>query len=555
MKPFDFIPTFLLAVVNDRFYSVPRYQRSFAWTDEMVKDFWLDMKRAIADDREHFLGNIVLSAESGDGTLSIVDGQQRIVTTTLLLAALRDEFREAGDERTSNALARYVGEHNVKTFQESPRVRMNPDDNPFYKSNFVDGLRAESTRESHDLLRGAYDFFKLSLSELRSASPSSWKEEFSKITRFLDEQARIVVVQAPTDADAFAIFETLNDRGADLTISDLLKNLLFSRAKKEIDVVQQLWLEARTIIEELKPKTDMMTFLRHYWSSRHGATRERDLYREIKNTINTSAESLSFAQTLREDAAFYRALLTPTDDHWKGYSPTAKAALQTFDRLSLEQIRPMLLALYRHFTVAEAQKAAKSVLNWAVRGIVAGVIGGGKAESYFCTAAIKIRAGSIKSVTELLTELKELIPNDALFRENLERYRTTNNSFARYLLYGLERKLMNEKEPELVPNQNVDEVNLEHVLPQKGKPSEWPAFTAETIPIMAYRLGNMTLLQKGPNGKIGNKPWSIKRPILSKSKLKLNDVFKARNDWTPAEINDRQVELAKLGPSVWPLAQ
>ena len=74
---------------------------------------------------------------------------------------------------------------------------------------------------------------------LSAKAPSvlGWKKRFGRYTRFLDEQARVVLVQAPTDADAFTIFETLNDRGADLTISDLLKNLLFSRAKTEIDVV------------------------------------------------------------------------------------------------------------------------------------------------------------------------------------------------------------------------------------------------------------------------------------------------------------------------------
>jgi hypothetical protein len=466
---------------------------------------------------------------------------------------LRDEFKDAGEHKTADSIARYIGQHDIKTYQDLARVRMNPDDNPFYYKRFVENQSANASRESHELMEGAYAYFRKKLKAVRVANPSTWKLQFGAYSKFLDEQARIVVVQAPTDADAFAVFETLNDRGADLTISDLLKNLLFSRAKQEIDVVQQLWLEARTVIEELKPRCDMMTFLRHCWSSRHGATRERDLYKAIKATINTHAEALSFANTVREDAVIYRAILNPADEAWKNFGSTSKLALANFDRLNLEQIRPMLLALHRHFVPAEIEKATKAILNWSVRGIVGGVIGGGKAETYFCDAAISIRDGSIKNTQQLAIKLKDPIPSDSLFREAMERYRTTNNPFARYLLHALERNLMNEKEPELVPNQNVDEVNLEHVLPQRAKPQDWPQFTAELIPLYAYRLGNMTLLSKGPNGKIGNKPWSDKKLALAKSKLKLNVIFKAAADWNQVEIDKRQQGFAQAAPGVWPI--
>ena len=554
MKPFDFQPTFLLATVNDKFYSVPRYQRSYSWTEEMVVDFWMDMEKAIADQREHFLGNIVLSAESGDGTLSIVDGQQRIVTTTILLAALRDELEAAGEVRSSDAIGRYIAQHDVKSYKDLARVRMNPDDNPFYHARFVEKTTIEPTRESHSLMNGAYEYFRDHLKSIRTDGPSSWKERFATYTRFLDEQARVVVVLAPTDADAFTVFETLNDRGADLTISDLLKNLLFARSKKEIDTVQQAWIEARTIVEELAPRTTMMTFLRHYWSSRHGLTRERELYRAIKESIKTPADAVNFAKSLKKDAIIYRAILNPNDDYWKSYSQSSKLALATSDRFGLEQLRPMLLAIYQHFAPKEAEKTTKFVVNWSVRGLVGGIMGGGKAETYFCNAATEIRNGNVKNVVELLARLKELIPNDPLFRSGFERYRTTNNNFARYLLHSLERKMQNEAEPELVPNQNAEEVNLEHVLPQKAKIADWPNFSSEMVPVYAHRIGNMTLLPKGPNDKIGNKAFAVKKPIFSSSVLKINSVFKQLTVWGQKDIEDRQISLADLAPSVWPLS-
>ncbi len=519
----------------------------------MVGEFWDDMQRAITDKREHFLGNVVFSEETEDSTRSIIDGQQRIVTTTLLLAAMKDVFLDSGEAKASEAVAAYIRKHDVTTFEDRARVKMNPDDDPYYKAKFVDGTEADPTRESHELLLAAYGFFTLKLKELIAANPSTWKTEFAAITTYLSEQARVVSVVAPTDADAFTVFETLNDRGAELTVSDLLKNLLFSRAKTEIDAVQQHWVEMRAVIEELGYRSDMLTFLRHFWSSRHGATRERDLYKAIKDAVKTKKDAVELARHLRDDASLYRAILSPTDELWKDFGSTAKDALAGFDKLAMEQIRPLLLAVYRHFEKKEQEKVARAFLNWSVRGLVAGVMGGGKAESAFCNAAIKVRDGSVKTVASLLLELEALVPKDAEFEVAMERYRTTTNSFARYLLYGLERKLGKTAQPELVPNMNVEEVNLEHVLPQRAKKVDWPNFAPETVSIFAYRLGNMTLLQKGPNGKIGNKGWVDKKSVLMNSQFKLNEIFKTANEWTSKDIEDRQKEFAKLAPSVWPL--
>src|SRR5688572_17002697 len=94
---FEFTPTFLLAILNERYFSVPRYQRSYSWSDDEIGDFWHDAKRAIEDSGEYFLGTIVLSEEAEPGTFSIIDGQQRLATTTILLAAMRDAYRRNGE--------------------------------------------------------------------------------------------------------------------------------------------------------------------------------------------------------------------------------------------------------------------------------------------------------------------------------------------------------------------------------------------------------------------------------------------------------------------------
>ena len=108
-------------------------------------------------------------------------------------------------------------------------------------------------------------------------------------------------------------------------------------------------------------------------------------------------------------------------------------------------------------------------------------------------------------------------------------------------------------EPEFVPNTNEDEVNLEHVLPKRATAADWGAqFNADERRDFIHRLGNLTLLQKGPNGRIGNKSFAVKRPILAASSFELTKEVGAVADWTKDTIKDRQLRLAALAPRVWP---
>ena len=192
------------------------------------------------------------------------------------------------------------------------------------------------------------------------------------------------------------------------------------------------------------------------------------------------------------------------------------------------------------------------MVSWSVRGIVVGGIGGGRTEKAYCDAAVKVREAKIKTADQLLTELSGIVPTDTAFEEAFARARQTKASIARYIQLALERAEAQENEPELVPNANEDEVNLEHILPQRAKSAEWPTFSPEQVAAMAQRLGNHTLLKKRENAKIGNKAWAKKKPVLAASSLKLTKAASKAADWTPAAIVTRQAGLAKLAVTTWP---
>jgi hypothetical protein len=113
---------------------------------------------------------------------------------------------------------------------------------------------------------------------------------------YLRESVRVIVVDVPTDADAFLIFETLNDRGADLTIADLLKNYLFRHAEDSLETVRDGWVRALGALEISAENSVFTSFLRHLWSSKYGATREKDLYASIKDRVTTRTQAIGLVR-------------------------------------------------------------------------------------------------------------------------------------------------------------------------------------------------------------------------------------------------------------------
>ena len=117
---------------------------------------------------------------------------------------------------------------------------------------------------------------------------------------------------------------------------------------------------------------------------------------------------------------------------------------------------------------------------------------------------------------------------------------------------ALELQARGDVEPELVVNEDADQVNLEHILPKSAKTAEWPGFSTDHQRANVHRVGNLCLLQKGPNGRIGNKDWASKRPILAASLLQLTSEAAAYQDWTPKTIEKRQEDLAALAVKTCP---
>jgi hypothetical protein len=317
--------------------------------------------------------------------------------------------------------------------------------------------------------------------------------------------------------------------------------------------VQRSWTAATSSLEGFpKPDDLFITFLRHYWISLYGHVRERELFRAIRSTLTDRDDVLEFATNLEGGARSYAALLTPDHEVWSDLGVEARANVESLLRLGIEQNRPLLLAAMKAFAPQELKTLLRCLVSWSIRGLVVGGIGAGKTESSFASAATAVTKGEVTTVAELFERLSDIVPGDERFRASYETYRPPTSKVGRYHLLALERGERGEEEPELVPNEDEEKVNLEHVLPRSPRQNEWQAFPRAELKEWAGRLGNLVLIRKSENVRLGNREFAEKRTTVGASDLELTKMVAEYDDWTPESIVERQRKLAALAVEVWP---
>lgn len=543
-------------VLSDRKLAVPRFQRSYSWREKQVSELLQDIDNALYSKQpDYFIGNIVL-ATGDEPRPEVVDGQQRLATTTIILAAIRDYFFSKGDDRWRDIEHEYLTARDLRSQERVPKLQLNESDNDFFMKKILSppdssDRNFQSNRESHQRIAAA----SKTASEFLSGKLSKITDPLGRLIDLLEyirDHVRVIIVSVPDYANAFTIFETLNDRGLELAITDLLKNHLFHKADNRIAEVQRNWLELTGTIESVAEEEIIVDFVRQYWSSHYGLTRERELFSSIKKNILSKQAAVDFSADLRESAKIFAALLNPDSDYWTRLGTSSREHIRTLNALGITRIRPLLLAVCDTFEPAEVKKTLKLVLSWGVRFIIVGGLGAGTLEEKYSNTAVAIRAGRIKTTAQLKKEMNGIIPSDAEFQSVFASASLTKASLARYILRALERFNAGQPEPEFIVNPNEEEVNLEHVLPKNRSLTDWPIpdDEAETL---VNRIGNMALMPATPNNKLGNKSFIVKKPELGKSTYKLTAVIANEQRWGQREIEERQKQLAALATKTWPI--
>lgn len=530
-------------ILADQLVEVPSFQRAYSWDQINVQEYLSDLERARSKKSPYFMGTLVFAKTDGEsGRRKIVDGQQRLATTAVLLVAIRDRLYALGkNDLAENTTRKYLRRFSIREEGEVDSLILSPGDQDAYDA-IVAGKMADVPVTNR--IRVCYDECCVHLEKV-APTAKQYKRLVDVIDQ-LDKDVQVLVAVASNLPEAYVIFETLNDRGADLTTADLLKNYLFSEAKKsEFAYVQNRWNAIET---NLGNKPDVMVkFVRHEYMSRHGRVTTRKLYRSLQDDLQANPGAKLYVQRLKQAQEAYLAFRDPDNPYWQDVKVDVRDALVAYRRFGFESSYPVLLAAFREWDRTKAARLLVKLAKWSVRAQFVGRLGTGTAEESFAAAAAAISDGSAKNQTDVRKILSKLIPTDTEFKIAFEHSGRLRLNRAKYVLAMLE-KASDAKfgRPERALDWTSTAVTIEHVLPQSA------GGTDDALQVKIDEIGNLALLEKRLNHQLGSKLFDDKRDSYRASDFNLTKQLAESDTWTTAEIEKRTKAFADLACLAWP---
>ena len=559
-----------------RRYEVPRFQRDYGWEAEQWEDLWVDVSRVAVGPAElppHFLGPLVLQGSAEPDVQRVVDGQQRLITLSLLALAVIHRVEllvEQGVDAADNAQraqimrASIVSTREATSLRERPRMRLNDEDNGFFATRLLQqgGARLppqSARRPSERRLLGALHHFRARLDErLPPGTPGE------ALARFLDRMlrgVRFIEIEVSDDTTAFMVFETLNARGLALTTADLTKNFLFSLAAEggpgDLADMQAEW---RRISELVGPERVSALLFTALSASAAGDLSERRVFQEVKRVTLPPAGSgasaaldLAFAlmRRLEEAAALVAALESPEHERWSEL-PDARAAREAIRRLQLvdaEPARPLLVAAAARLNPDELGRLLDKLPVLLLRAQLTRAASA-DLRRVFQRVAREVQQGRHARASAVLRSLRELYPPDEAFRAAMEQLAISASGrrkrLLRHILARIEAGLSG------VPVREDDpELTIEHILPERQAGASEGAARAEE---WVNRLGNLTLLELDKNKALrGVHDWERKQAAYRSSGLAMTRSLQIGERWSPDAIRHRQAALADRAVALWRL--
>lgn len=578
-------------IFNECLYRIPDYQRGYSWELQHLKDFWLDLEQ-LEGDKSHYTGVLTLEpvpenilASWPDDTwivkrkkyqpYFVVDGQQRLTTTVILIQCILEINKESKLNHTAVDDIRRKYIFDSKDDISRSYIFGYVNDNPSYEYLIRNIFNEESKKHFADEdtiytknLKSAKSFF---LELLAPMDPAKIELLYTKVT----QQLVFNVYEIAKEIDVFVTFETMNNRGKLLSNLELVKNRLIFLAMKmgpDEDAATAL----RTSINEawktiyhylgknerrpLKDDTFLSAHMLHYFFDSltklpadedeiplavrrlHWATEDvgRFLLNDVFTQKRVRKESddeypaltpkfvNSYAQALKQSVGIYYHLSTPMDSK---YSIVEKSYLERLGRLKGTSPSPLVLSVY--LKEKEAKKRVEFLDAWECLNFVTAVklnapyqrtnylrmdhimyVSGRRNFDELCTGLRNVTAEHFKetSITEILSEWMR---NGAGYYG----WRAVKYFLFEYELYLAENSKTDRTKIEwdtFCGEEFATDYNtVEHIYPQKARSQYWTdrfsKFTGPQRRMLKNSLGNLLALSKPKNSSLGNLPFPEKR--------------------------------------------
>lgn len=513
-------------LLSEKMYSVPSNQRKYVWNENNWSELLDDIKLILSEKGTHFIGSVVLKEENIDDGIkehySIIDGQQRISTLTIVICAIGFIFAELKAKGEFGALTRYL---QVKDTKDNPHPIVSKDANkdianmvtalcdqgsvllnsgmPMISTKqFLDSLGIENTS-----IKDCFLYFYNKFKELSSNNMN----ELEKILNVVTDIKYIDII-ATSDEDAFTIFEILNARGQPLKDFDLLRNYLLKYCPKKDKAITKEKLDS---IEQTFGTTTEI-FLKHYVIHKYGKKSDKSDNRPYKIIVAQEKQNdkILFINDLINKANYYQKITSLNK-----CSKVEHKVFSFFKSRRQQQFRPIVLGLMHQKELGNLkeenyERALMFLYEFFVYYNVIGDQNSNKIEDVVQKYSGKIENEFTDSlIEEMKASMAKRIPNEDGFYKSIQNVRYSSSH---WLAYKDSKKSENvriifeilEREFGYTGDFSSNSVHVEHILPDAESEDN-------TV------VGNMMLLEGILEDACKNKPIAQKMELYKQSRLKL----------------------------------
>ena len=545
-------------------YVIPVFQRTYEWEKERCATLWRDLSALVEEsDQEltHFIGPMVVISQAFPHDVPkhlVIDGQQRLMTLTVLLAAIRDRAKDLKYQSIASAVDSntlfFLNTKGDKVPKLIPRIR----DRDALSS--ILGLQALEPDPNLRITQ-AYQFF---YSELEQATPiqRSLFDSTAPPREFLDvlykaviQRLKIVIISLDSSDDPSSIYESLNFKHETLKDEALIRNYVFMKLptlEEQEEFSSAYWNAFEEIFNYVEdPGQPLTDFYYRYLISKKGYLSRKRLYASFTKYVDEYLQKNNLKQLASEltrFAKYFVAIDQGCDDD------ELEAAFARFRQLETYTATPLLLSLYdRYATINPETNISKETFLQMLRVIESFVLRRlilrERTRGYGLDFALAVEQSGTINELRIYFAGRGWPKNEEIRKalEDFEFYKRASKQCS-LVLTEIERSFGHKEKV------NLTDIGLqiEHVMPQ-NLTRNWREMLGEKAEEeherLLHTLGNLTLT--GYNRELGDKPFEEKKVEFRESKISLNDYFEKCDKWTEGEILRRTNALCDRFMDLW----
>jgi len=540
---------------TDTQFIIPVYQRNYDWTVTECKQLMNDILVAGSDANInfHFLGSIVyiqddIYTSSEVKELTIIDGQQRITTITLIYIAIFLLAKKRNDRKLES---RIEETYLINKFFEKEKLKLRPTENNDKALKFLIDKIGEETFGEFSRVIDNYEYLANQIN----------RENINVVLKGLDKLMFVEIALERGRDNPQRIFESLNSTGLELSQADLIRNyiLMGLKMEKQTKIYEKYWLPIENGCTEKESNSNQVSdFIRHFLTIETQEIPNKDkVYLAFKKKYACTDDKLfeEILTKIKNYSTYYNKLI----NHKNEPDKEIRQQIAYLNKLEITVSYPFLLEVYRDYENKDIDKQTiiqvfELVQSFAWRRFIVGLPSNSLNKIFLSLYKEIDKTDYLGSLQKALVQKKssQRFPKDievidTLKEKDVYSIQSRNRTYFLELLENF-----NNNEPV-----QLDELTIEHIFPQNPD-AKWKYELGEgQFNLMKEKylntIGNLTL--SGNNGPLGNKPFKEKRDLPEKgyreSRLFLNKYLSTLEKWDVEELGKRFDIIAERFLKIW----